>query len=365
MSESFELAINSKSRPYVVHIGSGMLKELEQDSDCVRIIDESLIKHYPWLAHPKNIAITAQEKFKTVNCASTIIEKMRFLGARRDTKILAIGGGIIQDLSTFAASSYMRGVDWDYYPTTLLGMVDSCIGGKSSLNVGKFKNIAGNFYPPQKIIINPVFCKTLGKPQLVEGLFESLKICFAGTTDQIDQYSGLSLKNNLQAQDDSLTDLILLSLKTKKHFIETDEFDQGIRLTLNFGHTFGHAIESASKYAISHGIAVGIGMLMAIHVSAILLNISTTNKRFISLEESLLKLLNEVPDLNALFSKVSRRQFLTHFKSDKKHSADAYVMILINSAGFLERVKAPMSEDTEKIILSAFDRIKKDIYEIQ
>ena len=364
MSASFELAINSKNRPYVVHVGSGMLKELEHD-DSVRIVDESLILHYPWLANPKNIPVCALEKFKTINSVSIIIEKMRSLGARRDSKVVAIGGGIIQDLATFAASSYMRGIDWDYYTTTLLGMVDSCVGGKSSLNVGKFKNIAGNFYPPQKIIIDPAFCKTLGKTQIIEGLFESLKICFAGTDDEIDQFSRISLKDTLQADKKSLTDLIQLSLKTKKHFIEVDEFDQGIRLNLNFGHTFGHAIESASKYAISHGIAVGLGMLMAIHVSESFFNSSIKPKRSLGLEENLLKLLNEVPDLKIIFDKVSRRQFLTHFNSDKKHSANNYVMILINAEGMLERVKAPISDVTEKIILSAFDRIKKDIYEIQ
>jgi 3-dehydroquinate synthase len=364
MSASFELTINSKNRPYVAHIGSGMLKELEHD-DCVRIVDESLITHYPWLANPKNITVCALEKFKTINSASMIIEKMRSLGARRDSKVVAIGGGIIQDLATFAASSYMRGIDWNYYPTTLLGMVDSCVGGKSSLNVGKFKNIAGNFYPPQKIIIDPVFCKTLGKAQIIEGLFESLKICFAGTDDQIDQFSRISLKDTLQADENSLTDLIQLSLKTKKHFIEVDEFDQGIRLNLNFGHTFGHAIESASKYAISHGIAVGLGMLMAIHVSEFFFNSSIKPKRASALEDHLLKLLNEVSDLKNNFEKVSRSQFITHFNSDKKHSANNYVMILINSEGVLERVKTPISDGAEKIILSAFDRMKKDIYEIQ
>jgi 3-dehydroquinate synthase len=364
MPASFELAINSKNGPYVVHVGSGMLKELEND-DCLRIVDESLITHYPWLENPKNITVCALEKYKTINSASIIIEKMRSFGARRDSKVVAIGGGIIQDLATFSASSYMRGIDWNYYPTTLLGMVDSCVGGKSSLNVGKFKNIAGNFFPPQKIVIDPVFCKTLGKTQIVEGLFECLKICFAGTDDQIDQFSSIALKDTLQADEIALTELVKLSLKTKKHFIEVDEFDLGIRLNLNFGHTFGHAIESASKYAISHGIAVGLGMLMAIRVSEVFFNSSPPPKRTLSLEENLLKLLDEVADLKNLFDTVSRRQFLTHFNSDKKHSANHYVMILINAEGNLERFKAPISQATEKVILSAFDRIKRDIYEIQ
>jgi 3-dehydroquinate synthase len=365
MSESFKLQIDSKNKAYEVHIGRTLLNALENSGDCIRIVDESLITLYPWLSNPNNIPICALEKFKTINSASIIIEKMRSLGANRDTKVIAIGGGIVQDLATFAASTYMRGVYWDYYPTTVLGMVDSCIGGKSSLNVGRFKNIAGNYYPPSKIIIDPVFCKSLSKTQLVEGFLEAFKICFAGTDDQLRYYSEISLESNLLADEHSLTELILLSLKTKKYFIETDEFDQGIRLNLNFGHTFGHAIESASKYSISHGIAVGLGMLMASHVSKIIFNFPIRPERISILEGNILRLLKEVPHLKDIFAKVIRSQFLSHFKSDKKHSNSAYVMILINANGALERVKTPISEDTERIILSAFDRIKKDIYEIQ
>ncbi len=160
MSVSFD--IQSSNKIYKVAIREDLLtKNLFEASNDLIIIDAHVLDLYPTL-HAKNlIPIPALESSKTLDTVSYVIEQLRSKGAHRKSHLIAIGGGIIQDIATLVASLYMRGISWSYYPTTLLGMVDSCIGGKSSINVGKYKNIAGNFYPPQVITIEPHFCNTL------------------------------------------------------------------------------------------------------------------------------------------------------------------------------------------------------------
>ncbi len=162
------------------------------------------------------------------------------------------------------ASVYMRGLQWAYIPTTLLAMCDSCIGGKSSINVGPYKNLVGTFHPPAAIMIDPGLVSTLSLEQTVSGLVEACKICYCRGTAAFQEY--LDLKPSPSMTEGQIEQAVLLSLSSKKWFIEIDEFDRAQRLLLNFGHTFGHAIEGASHFRISHGIAVGVGMLCAIRL---------------------------------------------------------------------------------------------------
>ncbi len=356
MQEIFN--IHSSVSKYSVEIERGGInKFIEKINSEQIIIDEKVYDLWPSLKISAPIFIRAIEQNKTLLSVANLIESLREHGATRDSIVIAIGGGITQDISTFCASSYMRGIKWHYAPTTLLGMVDSCIGGKSSINVGQFKNIAGNFFPPESIYIDVNFCKTLTEQQLIEGLFEAVKICYAHSEEKFNKYLSLvNLENSLY--DLNFKEIVGLSLKAKKHFIEEDEFDNGIRLLLNFGHTFGHAIEGAGDYSIPHGIAVGLGMISAYELSLTLGLIDANNKKANKLISHVIQMLERVDDLSPTLEKIDMRIALEKFLSDKKHTNDSLVVILYDIDGNLVRKKIEKSEYNMQLILKAFNHLK-------
>jgi len=209
----------------------------------------------------KKVVVDVSEKSKEYSevgkCVGEIIES----GFRKGNKIIAIGGGVVQDISGFIASTLYRGVDWVFYPTTLLAQGDSCIGGKSSINFGNYKNQLGGFYPPHQIIIDTNFLSTLPGNQIISGLGEMAHYFMI--------QGGFELEFFKEAHSDRnrLDEVITQSLRIKKRMVEIDEFDKGPRLVFNYGHSFGHVIESLTNYGVPHGIAVVHGMDMANYVS--------------------------------------------------------------------------------------------------
>lgn len=365
MAGLFEFSIKTSIGRYGVLVGSGVVKHAIQQPDSHCVIDSMLPAMHPHLSETVNIPLQALESTKTLESVGMVIERLRGLGAHRQSHLVAIGGGIVQDISTFTASSYMRGIAWTYCPSTLLGMVDSCIGGKSSLNVGRYKNIAGNFYPPQRVLIDTDFCHTLTATQQVEGLFEAVKICYASSGDAFDRYLDLmSATDPLRAQYD-FAPVIQLSLQTKKAFIEEDEFDQGVRLLLNFGHTFGHAIEGASDFGISHGIAVGLGMLAALHFSQTQGLVSEMHPRVAALKQYIYSLLAITPDLTQRLAELSLDKAMACFMSDKKHTKDTLTLILFDITGHLVRHRISSTAKILTSIRDAFAHLKNLAHEIQ
>lgn len=132
--------------------------------------------------------IEAIEDKKTLETVSQLIQSMADAGLNRKSTVHAVGGGVIQDISTLACSIYMRGISWVYWPTTLTGMLDSCIGGKSSINLGKHKNLIGNFYPPNEISLNTSFLETLPIAHVLSGLAEGVKICYAHSSEAFNKF---------------------------------------------------------------------------------------------------------------------------------------------------------------------------------
>lgn len=364
MSALFNTNIVSSIKSYDVTVGIGVAEKALNQHESILIVDQKVRDLYPWLQGHKAIVIEAKEENKTLATVATTIEQLRALGANRHTHVVAIGGGIVQDLSTFAASSYMRGVKWTYFATTLLAMADSCIGGKSSINVGPYKNIAGNFYPPELVLVDTEFCNTLSDEQKIEGLLEAVKICFASDGAAFDKYLAISNSGNLLKDNNLIAKVIALSLATKKRFIEEDEFDNGIRLLLNFGHTFGHAIEGASDYRISHGVAVGLGMLAAMDFSQGMGWSHQTISRIQSLKIHVRGLLSKVDGLAGNLRELSSKGALEKFRSDKKHRKQEFAVIAIDEMGFLVRRFVPVCPEVEALIINAFENLKKS-YEIQ
>lgn len=226
------------------------------------IIDKTVYENTPMSGFDGVIIIPieAKEENKEYTAVSKYIQKLIDSGFRRDNTIYAVGGGVIQDISGFIASMLYRGVEWYYFPTTLLAQGDSCIGGKTSINVGDYKNQVGGFYPPHIVVIDISYLETLPKNQITSGLGEMAHYFLIEGGKDLEFFKEFDFENRMQ-------EIIRRSLSIKKKMIELDEFDKGPRIVFNYGHSFGHAIETVTNYKIPHGIAVAYGMDMANYVS--------------------------------------------------------------------------------------------------
>lgn len=293
------------------------------------------------LDESKVLLIDVSEKMKTPETALFICEKLIESDVNRDGLLGAIGGGIIQDLVTFAASFYMRGIEWIYIPTTLLSQSDSCIGGKSSINFKKSKNILGNFYNPSKIIVQPKFLISLDETEIRSGIGEILKVFLLSGPKAIDD-----LKNRLKLyyeKESDIDDLILKALNFKNEILKIDALDKGPRLKMNYGHSFGHAIEAATNFKIAHGIAITIGIDMA---------------NFFAFRKGLLneKVFHEIRDLLFLnlkpkdFIDFQIDDFINALKKDKKNKTGEYGLIIPISRGEVELQFHDMKLDVYDIV---------------
>jgi 3-dehydroquinate synthase len=201
----------------------------------------------------------------------TIAQMWDWMGAAGFTRsdvVVAIGGGTITDVSGFLSASWMRGIDWIAVPTTLAGMVDASVGGKTGINSEYGKNLIGAFHSPKKVIIDSTWLKTLPKRDIAAGLAEVIKTGF------IQDATILELMKNFEIDKDHenfqlLDQLIEKSVSVKARIVSTDFKESFEREVLNYGHTLGHAIERHSKYSLRHGEAVSIGLVYAAHLSAL------------------------------------------------------------------------------------------------
>ncbi len=195
------------------------------------------------------------EQSKCMDSLQGILSFMLDNEFSRKDAIVAVGGGVCGDLGGFAASIYMRGIEFYNVPTTLLSMVDSSIGGKTAIDFEGYKNSIGTFYQPSKVLIDPDVLSTLDDRQLHAGLVEAIKM--AATFDEA-LFDKIEQSNNIQ---DDIESIIYGALLIKKNVVERDTKESGVRKVLNFGHTIGHAIEAYSRGKLLHGECVGIGML--------------------------------------------------------------------------------------------------------
>ena len=212
----------------------------------------------------------AGEASKTLANFSGVIDALAALGATRDACVYALGGGVVGDLAGFAAACWMRGIDVVQLPTTLLAMVDSSVGGKTAVDIAQGKNLVGAFHPPRAVVADTAALRTLPPRELRAGFAEVIKygaIVDAPFLDWLDANA-----DGLLAGDDALlADAIARSCAHKAAIVERDPFERGERALLNFGHTFGHAIETEQGYGgLNHGEAVAVGMVLAARLSTLL-----------------------------------------------------------------------------------------------
>jgi len=235
------------------------------------IIIDNKIKHFyhselaTALKNYQYIGIDSTETQKSYQGIIPIIQTLIDNGFRKNHRLIAIGGGITQDITAFLSSIMYRGVSWIFFPTTLLSQGDSCIGSKTSINFAEYKNQIGGFYPPSIIYIYPNFIDTLSVAEMKSGMGEMLHYFIVSGKDDFLKYQ--SLYQQAFIDKVALSKIISRSLEIKKGYIEVDEFDQNVRQVFNYGHSFGHAIESLTHYRVPHGIAVSYGIDIANFIS--------------------------------------------------------------------------------------------------
>lgn len=253
-----ELRVNLRENSYSIVLGSNLIKNIDKyyslNSKVLVITDSNIPSLYSDLITNKckegyQYIIKEGEESKNIN---NYLEINKFLldnNFSRHDLIIAVGGGVVGDLSAFVASTYKRGINFINVPTSTLAMIDSSVGGKTAINFEGVKNALGSFYQPKLVVIDFDVLKTLNERHFNNGLVEALKMGFIKDKSIIDLFS--DYKNNIK-------DIIIKSLKAKIEIVELDEKENNIRKILNFGHTLGHAFEMSSN--LLHGEAVGLGM---------------------------------------------------------------------------------------------------------
>jgi 3-dehydroquinate synthase len=269
---SDQLVIQSHKGPYTVSIDDEAFRLLDSEISSGHhfVVDQRVADLHAQalqkvLSAPSVLRIEATEANKSLDRFSSYVEHLVSRSIRRDHVLVAIGGGIVQDIVCFLAATLLRGLEWHFYPTTLLAQADSCIGSKSSINVGGIKNILGTFTPPARVRITTRVLATLDERDVRSGIGEMLKVHAIEGHESFDRIA--SDYAVLQKDSQLMCHYIRRSLEIKKDIIEQDEFDRGIRNVMNYGHSFGHAIEAATDFIVPHGIAVTIGMDMANYVA--------------------------------------------------------------------------------------------------
>jgi len=257
------------------------------------------------------------EEYKNLETLENILNSCFEAKLNRKSLLIAFGGGVIGDMTGFAASIYQRGIDFIQIPTTLLSQVDASVGGKTGINNKYGKNLIGSFHQPKAVYIDSSFLKTLPKRELAAGVAEIIKmaVCF-------DKEFFIWLEKNDLNDQKNIDIAIQKSVKTKAKVVSIDEKEQGIRAALNYGHTFGHVIENLTNYKIYlHGEAVGIGICMA---NALAVKLGLMNEE----EEQRVKNLLIKYDIPTSYKIENIDSFYEHFFLDKKSSDSKIKFIL-------------------------------------
>ncbi|MFC4767266.1 AroB-related putative sugar phosphate phospholyase (cyclizing) [Effusibacillus consociatus] len=354
-----ELSLSSKIRDYKVYFTetTDFLLKLQDLPNCVYVADSRVWDHHAdgCLSQLKSrdvIVLSIDEERKNLETVQDLYEQIIQRSPRRSTTIVSIGGGITQDITGFAASTVYRGVNWVFVPTTLLAQADSCIGSKTSLNFKHYKNWIGTFYPPSEVYIYSPFLKTLDPLDFFSGLGEVAKLHLMGGEQRTKELIA-QLPAILQQDDKALLEAVHQSLLIKQSYVEGDEFDTGRRNLLNFGHCFGHAIESATDFAVSHGQAVVLGMLLANVVSKKRGILSSRQERFLA-ENALLPILKvNVQDLM-----LDQNKIIEAMKQDKKRKGAELALVMITDSYELLKVDDLIEAEVSEALSQFFETVR-------
>jgi 3-dehydroquinate synthase len=339
-SQNDVLQIQSRSHPYTVAEFSSVGAALAHPGGSAApfyLVDQRVAGLYgrqlaDATCTDRLIAIEASEEAKSYEQLAPVFCRLLDAGCRRDSQLVVVGGGVLQDMGCFIASVLFRGVRWTLLPTTLLAQCDSCIGSKSSLNIHRFKNQLGTFYPPHEVRLAFEFLETLSAEEIQSGLGEAIKLHLIDGEAATER-----LRRRLSAAGGAelpLSEIVRDSLRIKQRYIEADEFDRGVRNVLNYGHTFAHAFESATRYAIPHGIAVSLGVACATFFSERLGMVPPGSQR---------RLLEWLRPCFGGHARTLRQADLLAvvgaMRQDKKNDGDQVTFILTRGPGKMEKVR--------------------------
>ena len=324
-----ELGLDS----YNVYLERGGIKKageyLNLNRKVLIVTDSGVPKEYAetvasQCADPTLVVIEQGEASKCFETWSHLLKVMTQKAFTRTDCVVAVGGGVVGDLSGFAAASYMRGIDFYNIPTTLLSQVDSSIGGKVAIDFEGYKNIVGAFHQPKSVIVDPDTLKTLDQRQITNGLIEALKMSMTFSEEFFSLFETGKIENNIDA-------IIEGSLRMKKAVVEADEKESGLRKVLNFGHTVGHAIESGSP-ELYHGECVGLGILALCR--------GEIKDRLLGIFEKLNAPTTHKCDLETLTEAIAH---------DKKKSGDKISVVLVEKIGEYKLETLTIDQLKEKI----------------
>ena len=264
--------------------------------------------------------IPAGEEHKRLSTVEGIYHDLLASGMTRKDLIVALGGGVVGDITGFAAATFLRGVSLCQIPTTLLAQVDSSVGGKTGVDMPEGKNLVGAFYQPRLVLIDPSVLTTLPEQTFADGMAEVVKYGYISNRDILDMVSAPDYKQNIES-------IICECVKIKRDVVTIDEHDTGLRMILNFGHTIGHAAEKLGNYVdLTHGQAVAVGMVAAMRLSAMLGNED--------LSERLIGILEHIGLPTEL--KYGRESIFNALLSDQKKFGATVNFILVREAGRAE-----------------------------
>jgi len=358
----FEFEVKSSPRPYKVNwkdeadLSAGINSVLSENPNNLLLIDKAVHELLgAKLAAPKEriYIVESTEEAKTLEGCMSVVD---FLQGRNFTKaetLVVVGGGVVQDIGAFVGAVFKRGIPWVFFPTTLLAMCDSCIGGKTGINYKGAKNQLALFSAPRSVIINPEFLKTLPERELKAGLGEMLKLHTTGGMEMLKDYE-VRVEGGKIKEFGDYRPLILGSLMVKKAVIEADEFELDLRRSLNYGHTFGHALESVTDFAIPHGQAVALGMILVDELSALKDILPAEEKTHV--QKLCLDLIDG--DITAHVKRLQAGELVELLKKDKKTLGTKVNLVVLKHIGETIFVQVPLgatlAEEVKNIITKVF-----------
>ena len=342
------LGIATSSGSYPVHIGSGatallpgVIRDLPGKVSSIFIVTSPEIEKL-WGGHivaslqragfsVRTLQVPAGEAQKRLCTLETLCEQMAQAGADRDSLLIALGGGVLGDITGFLAAIYMRGLRFIQVPTTLLAQVDSSVGGKTGVNLAAGKNLIGSFHQPAAVFADIDTLRTLPPRELRAGLQESVKSAVIRDPALFD-YMERNSTAILSGDPTSLQHVVKASVRIKAAVVAEDEFETGVRAILNFGHTLGHAIEAATRYTgLLHGEAVGWGMVAAVRLAQVRKAISPVDAARI------VGLVHRCADLPTFTATADELVELT--RRDKKKRSGVLSFVLPTAIGCVDLVR--------------------------
>jgi 3-dehydroquinate synthase len=328
---------SSSSTDFYFAYGISHLKEIADPKATVLITDENIYNaHNKRFKGWKTIVLKPGEEFKVQSTVDSLIEQLIGVEADRKTTLVGIGGGVITDITGYAASVYMRGLRFGFIPTSLLALVDASIGGKNGIDVGVYKNMVGVIRQPSFILHDMIFLNSLPQREWENGFAEIIKHACIKDASMFKELESMSLKK-YQNKKTAICQLVQRNAMIKAKVVQMDEFEKNERRLLNFGHTLGHALEN--QYELMHGQAVSIGITYACHISEQLTGFKQTDKVVKVLEQY------GLPTYYAF----DKQKVFDVLKMDKKRERTEMNYVLLNKIGKGVVKSIPLNQ-LEKII---------------